>query len=70
MRATSNIAISTRSSTLSSRASVTGRIPRFTAMSARDYFRRIGAATLQRATTTSARDDDFVRLHAADYACG
>ena len=50
MRATSNIVLSTRSSTASLRVSATRRFPRFTAMSARHCFCRIGAATLQRVT--------------------
>src|SRR5260370_12960083 len=58
MRATSNIVISIRSSSGSSRACATGRIPRFIAMYARDCFRSTGAATLKRRTISASDDDD------------
>ena len=47
----------TRSNTASSRGCATGLIRRFIAMFARDYFRRIGLATVKRAVI-SANDDD------------
>jgi hypothetical protein len=65
----SNIAISTRSNTASSRACATGRIRRFIAMSAPAYFRWIGVAIAKRAAI-SANDDESCggRSGAADYA--
>src|SRR5260370_396210 len=57
MRAMSNIVISIHSSTDSSRACATGRIPRFIATSARDCFRKIGPATAKRAAISANGND-------------